>query len=67
MSVSCPRRRLLSDLQEGHARSEALASNENFSQELETNRAKVTNLENKLVSEEAELDDVRESLKGEPT
>lgn len=37
----------------------------NLSQELEINRAKVNNLEAKLVSEEAELDDVRESLKGE--
>lgn len=52
------------DTQDGHARSEALAAIQNFSEELQTNRAKVANLEDKLVKEEAELDEVRESLKG---
>lgn len=41
-----------------------MAAIENFSQELEVNRVKVTKLEDKLVEEEAELDEVRESLKG---
>ena len=50
--------------QDGHARSEAISAIDNYTTELETNRAKVTNLEKKLEEEEAELDEVRESLKG---
>lgn len=49
--------------EDGHSRSEALATVENLSQELEMNRKKVADLEKKLVVEEAELDEVRESLK----
>ena len=50
--------------QDGQARSEAHSSIDNFSSELDTNRAKVATLEEKLVAEEAELEEVRDSLKG---
>jgi len=53
-----------SNRQDGHARSEAIAAIDNFSTELETNRVKVANLESKLENEEAELDEIRDSLKG---
>ncbi|EIW71748.1 hypothetical protein TREMEDRAFT_27197 [Tremella mesenterica DSM 1558] len=49
--------------EDGHARSEALSTIDNLSSELEKNRVKVADLEKKLVTEEAELDEVRESLK----
>ena len=49
--------------QDGHAKSEAAAASENFTSELETNRAKVAELEKKLVVEEAELDEIRDGLK----
>lgn len=42
-----------------------MASIENYGGELETNRKKVNELEKKLVTEEAELEEVRDSLKGE--
>lgn len=50
-------------MQDGHARSEATAANENFASELDTNRSKVGELEKKLVIEEAELDEIRDALK----
>lgn len=52
-------------MQDGHARSEAASSIENYGAELDTNRKKVADLEKKLEAEEAELDEVRDSLKGE--
>ncbi|ORY34983.1 RecF/RecN/SMC N terminal domain-domain-containing protein [Naematelia encephala] len=48
---------------DGHARSEALAAIENHAAELETTRAKLANLEEKLVTEEAELEEIRDSLR----
>ncbi|CAD6578745.1 MAG: hypothetical protein TREMPRED_002256 [Tremellales sp. Tagirdzhanova-0007] len=48
---------------DGHARSEALAAIDNHGSELETTRAKVANLEEKLINEEAELEEIRDSLK----
>lgn len=53
------------DDQDGHARSEASSSIENYEGELETNRKKVADLEKKLETEEAELEEIRDSLKGE--
>lgn len=55
---------LIHVLQDGHARSEALSSIDNYGSELDTNRAKVGTLEEKLVNEEAELEEIRDSLKG---
>ena len=52
------------DRQDGHARSEAKSSIENYSGELEVNRKKVADLEKKLETEEAELEEIRDSLKG---
>ena len=52
------------DVQDGHAKSEAASAVENHSSELETNRAKVAKLETKLVDEEADLEEIRDSLKG---
>ncbi|WVQ96218.1 hypothetical protein IAU59_003322 [Kwoniella sp. CBS 9459] len=49
--------------EEGHSRSEAIASNENFAADLEKNRVKVTDLEEKLESEQAELEEVVDGLK----
>ncbi|KAK8849453.1 hypothetical protein IAR55_004786 [Kwoniella newhampshirensis] len=48
---------------DGHAKSEALASIENYVAELKTNRKKVADLEDKLESEQAELEEVVDSLK----
>lgn len=52
-------------IQDGHSKSEASATFENLSAELETNRAKVTTLESKLETEEAELEEIRDGLKGQ--
>jgi structural maintenance of chromosome 4 len=49
---------------DGHVKSEALATVENCGEAIETNRKKVTELEKKLEAEEAELEEVRDSLKG---
>ncbi|KAK4685041.1 structural maintenance of chromosome 4, partial [Tremellales sp. Uapishka_1] len=49
--------------EDGHAKSEAMSAIENYSAELETNRTKVSDLEEKLLTEEAELDEIRDSLK----
>ncbi|ORX37975.1 RecF/RecN/SMC N terminal domain-domain-containing protein [Kockovaella imperatae] len=49
--------------EDGHARSEAQATIDNLTSELEANRNKVTTLETKLAAEEAELEEVRDSLK----
>lgn len=49
---------------DGHVKSEALANVSNCAEAIETNRAKVTELERKLESEEKELEEVRDSLKG---
>lgn len=48
---------------DGHAKSEALATIENCSGAIETNRTKVVELEHKLEVEEKELEEVRDSLK----
>ena len=50
--------------QDGHSKSESLATISNCASELETNRAKLGNLEEKLAQEEAELEEIRDSLKG---
>jgi len=50
---------------DGHVKSEALATVENCGEVIETNRTKVAELERKLEAEEAELEEVRDSLKGE--
>lgn len=49
--------------EDGHARSEALGTVQNCQGQLETNRAKVADLEVKLEAEEKELEEVRDSLK----
>jgi structural maintenance of chromosome 4 len=51
--------------QDGHTRSEALASIENYSAELDVNRVKVGDLEKKLETEYAELEEIRDGLKGQ--
>lgn len=50
--------------QDGHAKSEALASIESYTEQLEKNRKKVADLEEKLESEQAELEEIVDSLKG---
>lgn len=50
--------------QDGHAKSEALAAIESYAENLEKNRKKVADLEEKLESEQAELEEVIDSLKG---
>ena len=52
-------------VQDGHARSEALSAVQNYEADLDSNRAKITGLEEKLIVEEAELEEIRDSLKGE--
>lgn len=49
--------------EDGHARSEALGTVQNCEGQLETNRAKVADLEVKLEAEEDELEEIRDSLK----
>ncbi|GFZ50178.1 hypothetical protein JCM24511_07933 [Saitozyma sp. JCM 24511] len=49
--------------EDGHTRSEALASIENYSAELDVNRVKVGDLEKKLETEYAELEEIRDGLK----
>ncbi|OCF77743.1 hypothetical protein I204_01743 [Kwoniella mangroviensis CBS 8886] len=48
---------------DGHARSEALSAIENHNADLEKNRTKVTDLEGKLETEQAELEEVVDDLK----
>ncbi|KLT44076.1 hypothetical protein CC85DRAFT_311309 [Cutaneotrichosporon oleaginosum] len=48
---------------DGHAKSEAMATIQNCSGAIETNRTKVIELERKLEAEEKELEEVRDSLK----
>jgi len=55
----------LADVQDGHAKSEATASIDNYAAELEKNRTKVADYETKLETEEAELEEIRDSLKGQ--
>lgn len=50
--------------QDGHAKSEALAAIESYTEQLEKNRKKVADLEEKLESEQAELEEIVDSLKG---
>jgi structural maintenance of chromosome 4 len=50
---------------DGHVKSGALSSVSNCAEAIETNRTKVTELESKLEAEEAELEEIRDSLKGE--
>jgi hypothetical protein len=45
-------------------RSEALSAIDNYGTDLQNSRKKVADLEGKLVNEEAELEEVRDSLKG---
>ncbi|UOH82309.1 hypothetical protein LQV05_005006 [Cryptococcus neoformans] len=49
--------------EDGHAKSEALAAIESYAENLEKNRKKVADLEEKLESEQAELEEVIDSLK----
>ncbi|KIR29545.1 hypothetical protein I309_01614 [Cryptococcus deuterogattii LA55] len=49
--------------EDGHAKSEALAAIESYTEQLEKNRKKVTDLEEKLESEQAELEEIVDSLK----
>ncbi|KIR56495.1 hypothetical protein I315_00669 [Cryptococcus gattii Ru294] len=49
--------------EDGHAKSEALASIESYTEQLEKNRKKVADLEEKLESEQAELEEIVDSLK----
>lgn len=49
--------------EDGHAKSEALAAIESYTEQLESNRKKVADLEEKLESEQAELEEVVDSLK----
>lgn len=48
---------------DGHAKSEAMATIDNCGGQIETNRAKIAELERKLEVEEKELEEVRDSLK----
>ncbi len=50
--------------QDGHARSEAAAAIANLAEELDVTRNNLDELEHKLVRDEAELEEVRDSLKG---
>ncbi|WWC65608.1 uncharacterized protein I303_108228 [Kwoniella dejecticola CBS 10117] len=49
--------------EDGHSRSEALSAIDNHSSDLEKNRTKVADLEEKLETEQAELEQVVDSLK----
>ncbi|WVO23287.1 uncharacterized protein IAS62_004637 [Cryptococcus decagattii] len=49
--------------EDGHAKSEALAAIESYTEQLEKNRKKVADLEEKLESEQAELEEIVDSLK----
>lgn len=51
-------------MQDGHARSEALNAYKDYGENLETTRVKVADLEQKLETEYAELEEIRDSLKG---
>lgn len=48
---------------DNHVKSEALASIDGFEEQLEVNKVKIADLERKLEVEEAELEEVRDSLK----
>lgn len=52
-------------LQDGHARSEALSWVESHGEEIDKTRNQLDELEHKLVQDEADLEQVRDSLKGQ--